>query len=401
MFLFYSLLVPYMKFFSFGSNLFSLLIVVALLFNYRIKQLIYKPIYPFLFLYLALLILIPFQDVVPYEIQLDKYRISFMGAVLLPFTVLNVMYNDRTSIRLFTNTLIIAISVATMYSLLLTLTHGLNPYLMLILPLSGGEFNETYAMAESGGRVFGRISGVFTHPMNNGIFLSFAFIFMLSRINLKNRSINFTTLIIMALVLTAIVVIGVRTAVVAVGIGVVFYFILERKFKLIVGGLIVFGILILVLLQIPGMRDFVLSIVDSGSSNVGGSSLDMRVIQLEGCLKEIQNNLLIGKGYGWTSYYRETVGLHPTMLAFESLVFMVLCNSGFIGLSIWIITIYLYFKIVVQNFYNTERTIMIVLMVVYLSYSTITGEYGYMKYLLIFHSVLWANKSRKNLQLKK
>ena len=40
--------------------------------------------------------------------------------------------------------------------------------------------------------------------------------------------------------------------------------------------------------------------------------------QFKGCFDAIKSNPVFGLGYGWTGWYRSTIGRHPTMLSFES-----------------------------------------------------------------------------------
>lgn len=393
MFLLYSLLVPFLKLFSFGENLFPFLIMAALLFNYGYKKLVYKPLLPFLFLYLAQLLLIPFHYDVPIDVQLNSFRADLMSTLLLPLTMINVISKDAKALPLFKKTLVIVIIIASLYSLLLTSTPGINPYLLVVMPLSGHEFNNTYALAENEGRVFGRISGVFTHPMTNGLFLSFSLIYLLAlfgdkRNNFKKRILFLPVFLAVAL---AIFFIGVRTAIGASIIALCTYILLEKRAVLILyiiaGGLL----LSIVLQQVKGMQDVITSMFDSKSSTVSGSSLDMRISQFNGALHEIKNNLLFGKGYGWTAYYWNLKGDHPVLLAFESIVYIVLCNNGIIGIAVWLVMLYLYYYNIAQEvFRKRDFNILMCLMITYVAYSIITGEYGYMKYLLIFYTIMWS-----------
>lgn len=131
----------------------------------------------------------------------------------------------------------------------------------------------------------------------------------------------------------------------------------------------------------------------------------MRMKQFEGCLYEIRNNPIFGNGYQWTDFYKEKYGDHPILLAFESLIFVVLCNSGFLGIVIWV---FFLFKL----FVNTRKLIndtnimicSLMLSVYYLSYTIITGEYGYMKFLILFYILIlvctkYTPKSIKNKRL--
>jgi len=390
MFLGYSILVPFLQFFSLGQNIFPFFIIVALVFNYGYKSLYYKPLIPFLFLYGAQFLIIPFHNDVPIGIQLNAFRVDVMSTLLLPFAMINVMRRDKSAVFLFVRGLLLSVSIAVLYSMFLITMPGTNPYLLAVLPLSGGEFNEAYALAENEGRVFGRISGVFAHPMTNGLFLCLSIIFVLSFIfDLKSARKTYLSVFLILILFLATFFIGVRTSIAAAILGVGVYVLLERRFKIaswiLLGSIIIF----LILQQIPQMTGFVSSIFDARSASVSGSSLDMRISQLNGAIKEIDTNLLFGKGYGWTNYYQNLRGDHPILLAFESLVYVVLCNNGIVGIIIWVATVFLYIREVQGSFEKTYSNIMLSLISVYLAYSTITGEYGYLKFFLIFYSIMW------------
>ena len=388
LFLIYIILVPFVNFLNFGANLFNLLVIAAVFFRFKIKSIDFTPFKPFIFLYIAHLVMIPFHSSIPLEYQLHVLRSDFMGTLLLPFAIHNVMQNDKSGMNSFSSTLFGIIIVAVGYSLLLTLTAGINPYMTVILPLNDQEFREGLAMA-SDYRVFGRISGVFAHPMNNGLFLALSSIFIISKLNFKKPSSQKLLLFLLFAVLITILLIGVRSAIAAVGTSVVFFFLIEKKAKLNFVTLAGLLCILLVIFSIPGLSDFTNSIVYSESSNVKGSSIDMRIQQLEGCIKEIQSNPAFGNGYAWTTFYRENMGLHPTMLAFESLLIVVLCNSGFVGLIVWIIMLFIYYRLIRNKLDSYKFHLLLTLLVLYITYSLITGEYGYLKYFMIFYVIIW------------
>lgn len=55
----------------------------------------------------------------------------------------------------------VCIAIASIYGLFLTQTEGLNPYIMELTDISGGEYNIEYLTRDTG-RMFGRITSVFT-----------------------------------------------------------------------------------------------------------------------------------------------------------------------------------------------------------------------------------------------
>ena len=147
--------------------------------------------------------------------------------------------------------------------------------------------------------------------------------------------------------------------------------------------------------------EYIASIANSNDSNTHGSSLDMRISQLEACFNIIKQNPIFGNGIGWTSWYLEKhVGGHPQALYFESLLFSVMCNMGIIGIVIWCIFAISYIRTV--SYYVSEkpkRTILYSLFVFYLAYTGITGDYGYLILMAIFYVIIMGysySKDKKN-----
>ena len=96
---------------------------------------------------------------------------------------------------------------------------------------------------------------------------------------------------------------------------------------MVVYGLIIVTVSYFVIRPNDDLSDIFVSFVDfSGTkSRMGGSSIPMRLKQFQGAIDEvIDHELVIGKGYGWTSYFKSKYGNHPIMRAFESFIFIVL-----------------------------------------------------------------------------
>ena len=405
MFIVYSILVPFLQVFSFGQNLFYALVLVALLLRYSYRSFYYKPLKPFILLFLIYLIATPFHNEVPYSFQLNLLRSDFMGAIILPFVMINIMKNDPKAISTFNIAILFSITVAGLYSLFLTTMPGFNPHLLVTLPLSGSEFNEAYAFAEDGGRIFGRISGVFEHPMTNGLFLSLSLFYVFFQLHLLSSKKNKHTLVlhfgIISIILIALLVVGVRTAIVAVGIGFLTFMLLEKNIKSLFTGLIIVALIYFSIQTKSDLGLYLSSIADKDSASVQGSSFEMRLDQLNGAIQSISGNFLFGNGYGWTTYYMTTRGAHPTLLYFESLLFAVLCNNGLFGLISWSAMIFIYYYSTRRSLTKRSFNFTTALMAVYLTYSMVTGEYNYLKYFLIFYVIVWMQGQRLKLTMKK
>ena len=405
MYLLYQILVPFVNInigsVHFGQNLVNVIVFVSLLWSYndKLNQLEYKSLLPFIFLFVAQLLLIPLHTKMPVEEQFNFFRLDIMGSLMLPFAMINVMKFDKEAYILFRNAMLIGVVIAVLYGIFLTLIPGVNPWLIAVMPLNDMKFNDSYALAENGGRLFGRISSVFSHPMTFGLFLCLSFVFTYSLIKPKGR--NITYFLLLALLVIAIIVCGVRTPIGSLIVVIAFYLAMTRKYSLIIYVAISSIIIYFIIQQFPELFAYISSMFDDKSEAVSGSSNSMRLEQLKGCINTIKNNEFFGLGYGWTGYYQSLHGDHPVMLAFESLVYVVLCNSGYMGIAIWIIVIFLYYRYIVLRFRRNSRIILLSLMVTYLTYSLITGEYGYMKYFLIFYVIILSNYKQKRIFKKR
>ena len=140
--------------------------------------------------------------------------------------------------------------------------------------------------------------------------------------------------------------------------------------------------------------------INNEKGDVSGSSVEMRLNQLEGAIKEGSKNPLFGLGYDWTGYYMGLKGVHPICLYFESLIYIIICNSGVFGFFLWTYMVVKYLKINRKMQLN-ENVLFDCLMVYYLSYSCITGEGSYMKYFLIIYVLMLCNQLQAPIKITK
>lgn len=406
MYLCYFLLIPvinvYVGSFGLQRNMVNLVLLIAFFVRKKNLQLDAEIFYPFILLFFLQLLEIPFQTAIPTDVQLNAWRQDCMSSVIFPLVLWNVAKKDAFFTNLTEKIFLICIFVAVAYGLFLTLMPGLNPYMQVMLPVMGGEFNEAYAAGNSGvsvnttlnsTRMFGRISSVFTHPMAYGLFLSFSIVYCYMKTVLEK---NKLFLFLLILTIAATFVCGIRTPIAALFIGVVFYLVYTHRVKTAVqvGVVAVCGFVIVN--SIPVLSDFIYSIIDSKGGDVQGSSFSMRVKQLMYCFDVLGNDYLFGKGYSWTTFYMTGGRVHPLLLAFESLAFVVLCNNGFAGVCFWCIAAFVLYRITSKKIgYSRHRIFIWLIALMYFSYSMITGEYGYMKYLILFYTMIYLQINKR------
>jgi hypothetical protein len=256
-----------------------------------------------------------------------------------------------------------------------------------------------YYLAEGTGRLFGRISSVCFHPMRFGMFLGCSIIYLFFYRNFFNPFvfyILFTATVILSLLC------GVRSVIGGLAAATVFLLVSLRNIKILVYFALIFVVFLTVISYFPDLQTYLNSITQEKADVVRGSSIEMRLNQLKGAFAIMKENPLFGLGNEWTTYYLSLHGDHPICVTFESLVFVVLCNSGLFGVFFWSYMVWCYFR--TNRIFNCDNAnILNTLMVFYLSYSIITGEYGYMKTFLFFYVIMFCetNYSKNRFQLSR
>lgn len=390
----YLMLVPYMQIhfagLTFSYNLVNLIILLAFFFEFKVKhnyKINFKPFIPFFILYAGYFILMLFSDGTPFDYMIEKFRQNIMQIFILAFVMWNVIVCTPSSTKLFRNVCFICIFIATIYGLFLTRMEGINPYIMSVMNITGNEYDIEYLTRDTG-RMFGRIASVFLHPMTFGLYLGLSFIFICSYFKKKANTNIYILLILLVITLINVFTCGVRSVIAGLGITGLFYLLLLRKLKTFIWSAVFIGIIYCIISSIPELSDYVMSIGDTKSTNIGGSSLEMRINQFSGCFDIINNNLLSGKGFNWHSYYMQLHTSHPQLLYFESLIFVILCDFGLVGAILWIIYSYKMFHYT-YNLGKLKQTLFpLSLFIFYLSYSCITGEYGYMQIFILFYIIM-------------
>lgn len=370
-----------------GQNVIILLICMAYLYS-TIKN-NYKTYFyafsPFIILIISEIIVIPFQDMPIFE-NIDYARKNVMD-LIISFLIYNIIKNDYKSLLLFRRVILFCLIVVIGYGLYLTTQSGANPYAIYMAEiLNTGKDLSYYYAAEGTGRIFGRISSVFMHPMTFAFFLGCAMIYIFYLLNIGQTKIINSTILIAAIIISVLC--GVRSILGGIIVAILYYVIMERRFKLLIYfglGICAFSLIFTFLSS--DLQLYIQSITNSSSTDVKGSSLDMRISQLKGAIDIMSQNPIFGLGSNWVAYYMSNHDGHPVCLAFESLVYAILCNSGLLGVIIWSVMIFRFF-IINKKMQIINVNIVNMLMIFYISYSVITGEYGYMKYFLLFYVLI-------------
>ncbi len=383
LFIAYSFLVPYCKL-GFGGFVLrqNLINTIILLSTWaKCKKLDLKPFYAFIIFYGLILLTIPLTDGVDFDFKIDRWRVSIMLNTFIPIALWNI-HSNKNAYSLIRSFLISTILISCIYGIYLTTMGGVNPYAMFFYSINGNEYRFEWFSSDT--RLFGRISSVFVHPMSYGMFLGCSLIYVYHNRE-QIRKILFYLMV--ALIVTNIIICGVRSVLFASIVTFLFFLITCRNYKIVLGLFLFATLLIIIIYNVPKLYDYFFRMSDvTNQSDMGGSSLDMRLLQLKGCFIEIQDCFLFGKGHMWHEYYMTKYEIHPVILAFESLLFMIICDYGIFGFFIYGIMFFILLH--TQNIYiknKMNKNLLSCFIVFYLSYCILTGDYSYMKIFLIFY----------------
>lgn len=411
----YQILVPYLEFnfigISLSYNLVNIVLLLAFIYFFKFKKyhsFSFKEINPFLFLYLSLLIISILTWKTPWTFQFNAWRISFMKTCIISFIVWNISIVDPRSFKYFKYAFFISTIIACIYGIYLMSLNGLNPYTSLLSQYFGTrDFAEIYSTGES--RVnfstAGKIQSTMSHPMSWALFLCIS-LFMSYSMLLKDLNKHYLksclTYILLFTITFNIIISGVRTAIAALSISYLYIIIRNRKIKQIGFFLVITSITFVIVKSNDDLTNLFTSFVDVSNtkSDVKGSSISMRLDQLKGAFNEIKDSKLFGNGYEWHFYYLSNRGDHPILLAFESLIFIILCNSGYFGVIIWLTFFYLLLRVHRKVLIIKEDIYLIDSFVIgFFSFAIGTGEYGYLPMFGLYHSFLLSYFKHKQMKL--
>ena len=401
LYIFYWLFVPFMGYdlglFTVKWSTVCLLLLCAFLF-YRMRKrktngIIIQPLFPFLLFFVILLLIMPFQKDVPFEFAFSGWKYQFIKFLILPFILINFSINNKI-LKHYRNLIMGCVLIIALYGFFLLFIPGSNPYISAISSNMNTSFDLSY-IEPGAGRLFGRISSVFLHPMTYGIFLCMSIIYVLYNRYYIQKYYYF----LLPLLIINILLCGVRSVIAALLITTFFFFLQVRKFKIILYIVSISCLFILILSFIPSLYSYVSSVFDINNTkgSVGGSSLEMRLTQFAGCLLEIYDCIWFGKGFEWHHYYQSLYGDHPILLAFESLIFMTLCDSGLCGVILWC-SVFLYVVYNNNKFHGEKKIALNSFIICYLSYSCITGDYEYMQYFLLFYALTYISPENNEIR---
>jgi len=375
-----------------GVNIYFLLVFTIFIVNAINRKIIIEMyiIIPYIFFTILMLFTVIINDGLPKYLQLYYLRIDVMSSFLLPLVLW--YYTDNSSIVYIKKIMIIIIIVMSIYSLYNSIT-GLNDYVDYILNYFGRVNNyEIYQKSIRSG-FFGRAQSTMSHPMAWSAVINMFVYFCLIFYNKNQKSKYFFLFFIILLILDSFLS-GVRTGLIALLVGLSYLMFRKYKSKIIFVAFILifisnFNIDTSFLGKYQQYGDSIIDILQlAPKSTIGGSSLDVREKQLDAAIGMVANqDILFGKGYGWSVDYYTNIGDHPLLVGFESLVFVALIDTGVFGLIIWsvfLLSLFYLHRMMLKNKQNSPKYIYI-LDAFLISYITLVIGTGLIRTLLYFN----------------
>lgn len=392
----YILLVPYssFEFSSIRVEYNYILLFIFLIYIFRTTLLnsesydltIIKPLAVF-----SILIFIGsfFSTGVDFSYQLTILRSYIIGFFFIPIMLWQVC-KTKSDFSYFTRIVLVCFAIMLIYGGYCFLV-GQNPYVATLSALfNKQDNNEIFSHIERAGLI-GKIQSTTSHPMMWSVFLSLV-LFASYSFWVEKKS--YTYYVFVLLVVFNLFVCNVRTGIVASAIGMALLFTnFSFRSKLISLTVIIAILLLSIDTSIFGsFQPYIDSIIyfNDPNKNVGGSSLDMRMLQFGGAVSLWdQGGLLFGNGFGWCANYYALYGDHPILLGFESIIYVVLIENGVLGIIAYGFLFYSLFRInrnlyiQSENFHKVEFWLNNSLIVTYIIYVIITGVFGFSLFLIL------------------
>lgn len=316
-----------------------------------------------LIFYLPSLILILFSSYkMPISLQFGYFAKTLL--LELPYIVLGYYAMSKIDLRIFARFLYsIAICVG-IYGIWVYL-KGLNPYISIAQIVYNSEQDFLYFLTETRGGLTGRTSGTMVHPLTWGQMWNILIAFYLITRNFYNNRIAELCLILLGL--ANIILCGSRTSIVCLLLLVPFIIIsykikIKELFKYIPLILVVF--IIVTIFIDDSLYDYIKSGIyfwDESYSNkvdIKGSSVNMRIEQFENSWNYSINNEIGGLGYNSIFHFGSS-NIGKDMYGFESIVFRKLYEQGIIGLLVFFLSYYVYYKFILSYIYSKRFQLLV------------------------------------------
>jgi hypothetical protein len=254
---------------------------------------------------------------------------------------------NNKGLNFFNFLLIIVSSIIVVYAFI-NYVLKYNPYIAYVSMVSDSEDLSNKFIEEQRGILDGRVSSVFTHPLQLGQFIVLIFTYFLYEFREKLHPLVrgvFLTLFFICAVLT-----GSRAALVpifVVGLIYMLQFSTPKLLRYIIGGVVLISF---VYVNLPkDTQAFVNANVMfwddrvAEKSDIQGSSKEGRLGQVELAISVISDNPILGKGLKYKNNHEEM--MPKGIVGAESIFILTMIEGGFLGLIVFLFFYYKLYKL--------------------------------------------------------
>ena len=294
-------------------------------------------------------IFLPFSDYEDLKYQYSALVQHFLTDIL-PIILAIIVIKTKYDLKIVVSFFVWSTILCCIYAIISYVMQD-NPYVNYFQAITGWRDS---SLGEKVWYTSGRgvsTSGSFLHANGFGYFISMSiplFVYLQCTEQYNKRT------IFMALVLLIINIFlcKKRSPIVSMGVFLILWMYLKRKTWNILFYVKVFllgAVALLAVFMLPALES-IRSMIETSfffwddrllaARDVGGSSWDLRILQVVYPFIEIKDNILFGKGFGWCSWYLNQYELHPVLFGFETIFSTAVCQFGIWGYLMYYMIFY-------------------------------------------------------------
>ena len=327
---------------------------------------------------------------IDYSLQLFYLFKSWLPIVMFTFATFAVFVNGNIIVE-FNKILCLTTIVLCLYGLFEYVAQ-INPYITFIGRYYNDLDTQESALSESRGMITGRISCTTNHFLTWGqtLLLTLGYLFLMRSKIKKNLFLITVFLVIVNIIFT-----GSRSSVVPMLILLLGFII--RKTKYCIASLL----FLFVLTNIPfsqKVQDTVDSFVffwsekKSHQDEMGGSSMELRALQLETSLAVAsRNSLWFGQGLGYMESPEYAI-VQRIMIGAECLIFPIIMQQGILGVIAWLLLYISLFVLIEKEYKKTYGVYSLYIGVFFFGYFTsliMTGDRQTFVWFMVLYAIYY------------
>ena len=290
----------------------------------------------------------------------DYFRniIAFLVGYIIVFIFINRMKLDARDYNVIIWSTTLLVLVFGTYGILNYITK-INPYITFVSYITESFDMSEVFQEEERGFLQGRVSSTFIHPLLLGQVSTVILAYGIYAF--KDKIPKVLYILVVVLLILMCVLCGSRSAIIPIVFIICLYLYKRGVGHIVKYSILVMGIIVFLYTYLPSdsqkaLQGFFFFWDDSYAkeANIRGSSLDMRIRQFEGGVRVVEDSPVLGFGQGYVSQHGHD---HPEMKGYESFIFQLLVDGGYLGIIAFLSFFFSLYYIALKKCKNTNDTI--------------------------------------------